>query len=115
MPTQLNLLSPEALSKLADGKPAFDIVVNGLESPEINLKPIWEVIGNASPPEAILADITLSPNTFLPSLKLADPDFQRIEGLTWLIERYILAFKKWTNIEPDRRVMREALEEFLMI
>lgn len=36
------------------------------------------------------------------------------EGLDLFVERLALAFQAWTGVEPDRRVMREAAEEFLM-
>lgn len=36
------------------------------------------------------------------------------EGLDLFIEQLALAFQAWTGVEPDRRVMRDAAEEFLM-
>ena len=36
-----------------------------------------------------------------------------LDGLAIFIEQVALAFLRWTNVNPDRNILREAAEEFL--
>ena len=36
-----------------------------------------------------------------------------VDGLTALVEQIAVDFHLWTTLDPDRQLMREAVEEFL--
>ncbi|MEN6405239.1 MAG: shikimate dehydrogenase [Thermoguttaceae bacterium] len=38
---------------------------------------------------------------------------QIVDGLTVFLEQAAIGFRRWTDVEPDRRILREAAEEFL--
>jgi shikimate dehydrogenase len=38
-----------------------------------------------------------------------------LDGLDVLVKQSTIAFKNWTDVDPDQRLMHEALEEFLMV
>jgi shikimate dehydrogenase len=62
-------------------------------------------------PEILVADVTPSPRTWL-----LDEATQRgcktVDGLSMCIEQAAMGFQLWTNVIPDRQVLREAIEEF---
>jgi len=64
-------------------------------------------------PELLVADMTLD----APHTRLLDEAHGRgcavIDGLDSHIEQTALALQLWTNVDPDREIMREAIEEFL--
>jgi shikimate dehydrogenase len=64
-------------------------------------------------PKLLVADLTLnSPRTWL--LDEAERrDCRTIDGLSMFIEQVAMGFQMWTDVDPDRRVLREAVEEFL--
>ena len=61
----------------------------------------------------VVADIVVNP----PDTRLLDDAAKRgcqaLNGLGMLVNQGAIGFKIWTGEEPDRSVMREALEEFL--
>jgi shikimate dehydrogenase len=61
----------------------------------------------------LVADLTVgSPRTWLLS-EADERACQTVDGLTMFIERVAAAFQMWTTVDPDRNVLREAVEEFL--
>lgn len=66
-------------------------------------------------PEMLVADVIFNP----PDTKLirdaAARNCTTLDGLGMLVNQAAIAFKIWTQVEPDVVVMREALEEYLEI
>lgn len=64
-------------------------------------------------PETIVADVTTDP----PRTRLLREAGRRgcttLDGLGMYIDQVAIGFKIWTGVDPDRDVMREAIEEFL--
>jgi len=66
-------------------------------------------------PEMIVADMTAErPQTWL-LREAGQRNCQTLDGLTMYIQQVALALKKWTGVDPDLGVMREAIEEFLEV
>ncbi len=66
-------------------------------------------------PKSTVADVLYNP-PHTPLLARADEcGFATVDGLTLLIEQAALAFEIWTGASADRTVMREAVEEFLVL
>jgi shikimate dehydrogenase len=64
-------------------------------------------------PETIVADVTFNPARTWLLHEAASRGCPTIDGLELLIARTALDFHRWTAVEPDRTVLREAVEEFL--
>lgn len=66
-------------------------------------------------PDMLVADVIFNP----PDTKLirdaAARNCSTLDGLGMLVNQAALAFKIWTQIDPDIAVLREALEEYLEI
>ena len=64
-------------------------------------------------PAMVVADVVFNP----PDTRLIRDARARgchtLDGLGMLVNQAVIGFKIWTGIEPDRELMREALEEFL--
>jgi shikimate dehydrogenase len=63
-------------------------------------------------PELFVADVSPDqPQT--PLLRAAaEKGCKTLDGLTMFIEQVAVSFQKWTGIDPDRGVLREAVEEY---
>ncbi|MCE5302902.1 MAG: shikimate dehydrogenase [Planctomycetaceae bacterium] len=93
--------------------------------------PDVDVLINATSLGADPKDPTMptSPDAFRPGLLVVDVAAYRartpwldaaahrgcaiVDGLTVFLEQAAISFQRWTGVEPDRRIMREAAEEFL--
>ena len=64
-------------------------------------------------PELIVADMTVAPPETRLLLDATSRGCKTLDGLTMLIEQVALGFRLWTGVDPNRQVMREAIEEFL--
>jgi shikimate dehydrogenase len=64
-------------------------------------------------PEMLVADVAAdSPQSWLLS-EAAQRGCTVVDGTTMFIEQAAIGFRLWTCIDPDRQVLREAVEEFL--
>jgi shikimate dehydrogenase len=64
-------------------------------------------------PDLLVADVAAdSPRSWLLS-EAAERGCKTIDGLSMFIEQVAIAFRLWTGVDPDRLVLREAVEEFL--
>lgn len=115
VPSRLEILSIDDFPRLEVACQTCEILVNGIDQKESGAHLHWDNLCECLPPPTKVADISLNPNTpfLINCARSGGRDY--IDGLTWMVERYRLAFKRWTAIEPDKRLMREALEEFLMV
>jgi shikimate dehydrogenase len=67
----------------------------------------------AVPTTCVVADVVFNPaeTPFLKSAKARG--CKTLDGLGMLVNQGAIAFRRWTGVEPDRTVMRDAVEEFL--
>lgn len=68
---------------------------------------------SAVPTTCVVADVVFNPaeTQFLRNAKARG--CKTLDGLGMLVNQGAIAFKRWTGVEPDRTVMRDAVEEFL--
>lgn len=64
-------------------------------------------------PELIVADVIFNPPQTWLLRTAADRGCRTLDGLGMLVHQAAINFTIWTSREPDRTVMRDALEEFL--
>ncbi len=64
-------------------------------------------------PEMIVADVTTNPPRTRLLREAAGCGCVTLDGLGMYIDQVALGMKLWTGMDPDRDVMREAIEEFL--
>jgi len=64
-------------------------------------------------PELIVADLAVNPENAWLLREAAARQCRTIDGLTALVEQIAVDFHLWTTLDPDRQLMREAVEEFL--
>ena len=63
--------------------------------------------------ELIVADLAVNPDDAWLLREAAARKCRTIDGLTVLVEQIAVDFRLWTTLDPDRQLMREAVEEFL--
>jgi shikimate dehydrogenase len=65
------------------------------------------------PTTAVAADVVFNPaeTQFLRAAKARG--CKTLDGLGMLVNQGAIAFKRWTGVDPDTNVMRDAVEEFL--
>jgi shikimate dehydrogenase len=65
--------------------------------------------------EMIVADVIFNPPQTRFLRDAAARGCRTLDGLGMLVNQAVIGFKIWTGVDPDPRVMREALEEYLEI
>jgi shikimate dehydrogenase len=68
--------------------------------------------------ESLRAELTVVDTTFAPPhtrllREASSHGCKTLDGLTSLVEQVAFDFRLWTEIDPDRQVLRDAIEEFL--
>lgn len=63
--------------------------------------------------ELIVADMAINPAQAWLLREAAQRKCPTVDGLTALVEQIAVDFRLWTTLDPDRQLMREAVEEFL--
>jgi shikimate dehydrogenase len=63
--------------------------------------------------ELVVADLAVNPADAWLLHAAASRPCRTIDGLTALVEQIAVDFRLWTTLDPDRQLMREAVEEFL--
>ena len=66
-------------------------------------------------PDLIVADVVFNPPQTWLMRTAAERHCKTLDGLGMLVQQAVISFQIWTGREPDARVMRDALEEFLEI
>jgi len=95
LPAETDLLVNATSIGRNDPQAAVPLSLDGLES------------------RTIVADMTPDPPQTPLLRQAADRGCQTLDGLSMYIEQTAVAFQRWTTVDPDRHVMREAIEEFL--
>ncbi|MBI3465495.1 MAG: shikimate dehydrogenase [Planctomycetes bacterium] len=70
---------------------------------------------DALPQSAVVADVIFNPPVTWLLRQARERGLTTVDGLGMLVNQALICFRLWTGIEPDARVMREALEEYLEI
>ena len=65
--------------------------------------------------EAVVADVTLNPPLTRLLSEAEGRGCKVVDGLEMFIQHSLIALAAWTGMEADRTVMREAVEEFLLL
>jgi len=63
--------------------------------------------------ELIVADLAVNPDQAWLLREAAERGCKTIDGLSAMVEQMAVDFRLWTLLDPDRPLMREAVEEFL--
>ncbi len=63
--------------------------------------------------QMIVADVVFNPPQTRLLRDAAAKGCQVLDGLGMLVNQAVIGFKIWTQVDPDPKVMREALEEYL--
>jgi len=64
-------------------------------------------------PELIVADLAVNPDEAWLLREAGERGCKTIDGLSTMVEQMAVDFRIWTSLDPDRLLMREAVEEFL--
>jgi shikimate dehydrogenase len=92
-----------------------EILINATLVGRENVAGEIPLAADALRPEMLVADVTLNP----PRTNLVDmaraAGCNTIDGLEMFIQQSAVAFQRWTGVDPDISVMREAVEEFLLL
>lgn len=94
---------------------AADVVINatsvGMDDAHAQLPLSWtEVKGGA-----VAADVVFNPPDTLFLRQARSAGCATLDGLGMLVNQGVIGFRLWTGMEPDRDVMRRAMEEALGI
>ncbi len=65
--------------------------------------------------QTVVADVIFNPPQTRFLRAAADQGCTTLDGLGMLVNQAVIGFKIWTGVDPNPSVMREALEEFLML
>jgi shikimate dehydrogenase len=65
--------------------------------------------------DAVVADVTLNPPTTRLLAEAEGRGCQTVNGLEMFVEQAAIGLRRWAGIDADRTVMREAVEEFLLL
>jgi shikimate dehydrogenase len=66
-------------------------------------------------PELLVADVSTDPPQTRLLHEAAGRGCKTVDGLSIFIEQVALAVKLWTGVDPDRDVLRDAVEEYLEV
>jgi shikimate dehydrogenase len=66
-------------------------------------------------PGLVVADVIFNPADTRLLREARDRGCATLDGLGMLVNQAVIAFKLWTNVDPDAALVRESLEEFLSV
>jgi shikimate dehydrogenase len=127
-----NVVQASALAELLKAKFELDVVAAPWEAdlelpPETGILVHATTIGREDPnsrvplcieslsKETVVADMTADPPDTRFIREAAEHGCRTIEGLSMYVEQVAEAVALWTGTDPDRGVMREAIDEFLEV
>lgn len=92
-----------------------DILINatsiGLNDPEARVPVDWE----HAKPELVVADVVFNPPDTWFLHEARDRGLRTLDGLGMIVNQGAIGFKLWTGVEPDRVIMRDAVEEYMSL
>ena len=92
-----------------------DVIINGtsigLGDPQARLP----VVADSFDARQVVADVVFQPVRTRFLREAAERGCKTLDGLGMLVNQGVIGFRIWTGVEPDRAVMREAVEEFLEV
>jgi shikimate dehydrogenase len=91
----------------------IDVVIHALSLAPHDAKSHLPVDVASFRPELIVADLAVNPDDAWLLHEAAARGCKTIDGLGALVEQMAVDFRLWTLLDPDRPLMREAVEEFL--
>ncbi len=92
--------------------PLTDVIINATSVglfPDVTARVPLDV--ETLTPNMIVADVIPNPPTTRLVRDAREKGCQVIDGLGMLVNQGVIGFNLWTGVEPDRAVMRQALEE----
>lgn len=93
--------------------PEIDVLINATSAGDLDPDTPLPLDLDELAPQAIVADVTLNqPDTWL-LREAVQRGCSTVNGVEVFIEKAAINFRLWTGVDPDRAVMREAVEEFL--
>lgn len=95
--------------------PEADIFINATSIGLGDAQARVPVAASSLRPGLIVADVIFNPATTRLLRDARDHGCQTLDGLGMLVNQGAIAYKIWTGQDANAAVMREALEEFLMI
>jgi shikimate dehydrogenase len=94
---------------------AIDVVINatsvGMDDAQAHLPVSWSEVQAGS----VVADVVFNPPDTLFLRQARAAGCVTLDGLGMLVNQGIIGFRLWTGMEPDRKIMREAMEAALGI
>jgi shikimate dehydrogenase len=94
---------------------ATDILINATSVGMHDAKARLAVNVKTLQEKMVVADVIFNPPQTRLLRDAADRGCTTVDGLGMLVNQGVVGFKIWTDVDPDPAVMREALEEFLML
>jgi shikimate dehydrogenase len=103
LPAEVTLSVPEDIDVLLDTQPRAGYE----DTPRIVITP------ESLRPELVVIDATAEPQPGRLLRSAVPRGCKTADGLSVLIEQMAQAFLYWTDVDPDRNILRDAAEEFL--
>jgi shikimate dehydrogenase len=110
LPAAMSTLPWEASFHVPDD---IDVVIHAIALAPHDAKTHLPVDAASLRSELIVADMAVNPDDAWLLQEAARRGCKTIDGLGALVEQMAADFRLWTLLEPDRSLMREAVEEFL--
>jgi shikimate dehydrogenase len=92
-----------------------DIVINATSIGLGDAAAIVPVLATSLKSNMIAADVAFNPPETQFLKAAAEQGCRTLDGLGMLVNQGVIGFRIWTGVDPNRDVMREALEEYLEI
>jgi shikimate dehydrogenase len=96
-----------------DVSPETDVLINatsiGLHDGAVRVP----VNLGAAKPELVVADVVFNPPDTRLLGEARERGFKTLDGLGMIVNQGAIGFKLWTGVDPDKALMRDAVEEFL--
>ncbi len=92
-----------------------DVVINGTSIGLGDRQARLPIVADSFDPRQVVADVVFNPVQTRFLQEATERGCKTLDGLGMLVNQGVIGFRIWTGVEPDRAVMREAIEEFLEI
>ncbi len=92
-----------------------DVVINGTSIGLGDQQARLPIVADSFDPRQVVADVVFNPVQTRFLQEATERGCKTLDGLGMLVNQGVIGFRIWTGVEPDRAVMREAIEEFLEV